>query len=130
MTDRNGENHLIMKGDIAHVVSRCGYVAYRGKVLPMEDAGESVSSVVDEMLQDGMKVIAVARKKCGAANQINPADEADMILVGYLAFFDAPKKNRKGVHRGAETLEGHAEDPDGRSDGCGGFYLPQGGHSL
>ena len=31
----------------------------------MEDVGESVSSVVDEMLQDGMKVIAVARKNVG-----------------------------------------------------------------
>ena len=61
VTAPNGENQLIMKGDIAHVVSRCGYVAYRGKVLPMEDAKESVSSVVDEMLQDGMKVIAVGK---------------------------------------------------------------------
>ena len=26
---------MIMKGDIAHVVSRCGYVAYRGEVLPI-----------------------------------------------------------------------------------------------
>ena len=95
VTAPNGENQLIMKGDIAHVVSRCGYVAYRGKVLPMEDAKESVSSVVDEMLQDGMKVIAVARKNVGQQNQINPADEADMILVGYLAFFDAPKKTAK-----------------------------------
>ena len=95
VTAPNGENQLIMKGDIAHVVSRCGYVAYRGKVLPMEDAKESVSSVVDEMLQDGMKVIAVAQKNVGQQNQINPADEADMILVGYLAFFDAPKKTAK-----------------------------------
>ena len=95
VTAPNGENQLIMKGDTAHVVSRCGYVAYRGKVLPMEDAKESVSSVVDEMLQDGMKVIAVAQKNVGQQNQINPADEADMILVGYLAFFDAPKKTAK-----------------------------------
>ena len=58
--DPNGEHQLIMKGDVAHIVSRCRYVAYRGEVLPMEDVGESVSSVVDEMLQDGMKVIAVA----------------------------------------------------------------------
>ncbi|MFR5704741.1 MAG: hypothetical protein ACLUEF_03030 [Faecalibacterium prausnitzii] len=30
----------------------------------------------DEMLQDGMKVIAVARKEMGQQNQITPADEA------------------------------------------------------
>ena len=74
--DPNGEHQLIMKGDVAHIVSRCRYVAYRGEVLPMEDVGESVSSVVDEMLQDGMKVIAVARKNVGQQNRIPPADEA------------------------------------------------------
>ena len=51
--------------------------------------------MVDEMLQDGMKVIAVARKNVGQQNQIIPADEEDMILMGYLAFFDAPKKTAK-----------------------------------
>ena len=51
--------------------------------------------MVDEMLQDGMKVIAVARKNMGRQDQITPADENDMILVGYLAFFDAPKKTAK-----------------------------------
>lgn len=56
---------------------------------------QSVSSVVDEMLQDGMKVIAVARKNVGQQNQIIPADETDMTLTGYLAFFDAPKKTAK-----------------------------------
>lgn len=46
------------------MVARCGTVAYRGQVLPMEeDTVQSVSAVVSEMLQDGMKVIAVAQKK-------------------------------------------------------------------
>lgn len=50
-----------MKGDISHVVSRCGYVEYRDEVLPMDNGGmQSVASVVDEMLQDGMKVIALS----------------------------------------------------------------------
>ena len=69
---------------------------YRGEILPIEKSGmQSVSFVVDEMLQDGMKVIAVARKNVGQQNQIIPADETDMILMGYLAFFDAPKKTAK-----------------------------------
>lgn len=108
-----------MKGDVAHIVSRCRYVAYRGEVLPMEDVGESVSSVVDEMLQDGMKVIAVARKNVGQQNRITPADEADMILVGYLAYGagDQPEKSlcsslrRAAVKGGAhDELEGYLDD--------------------
>ena len=96
VTDKNGESQLIMKGDISHIVARCSHVEYRDKNLPIEKGGvQSVSSVVDEMLQDGMKVIAVARKNVGQQNQIIPADETDMILMGYLAFFDAPKKTAK-----------------------------------
>ena len=94
--DKNGDSQLIMKGDISHIVNRCSHVEYRGEILPIEKSGmQSVSFVVDEMLQDGMKVIAVARKNVGQQNQIIPADETDMILMGYLAFFDAPKKTAK-----------------------------------
>ena len=96
VTDKNGESQLIMKGDISHTVARCSHVEYRGEILPIEKGGmQSVSSVVDEMLQDGMKVIAVARKNVGQQTQIIPADEGDMILMGYLAFFDAPQKTAK-----------------------------------
>lgn len=96
VTDQNGESQLIMKGDIAHIVCRCSYVAYKNDILPItEDAMQSVASVVDEMLQDGMKVIAVARKNVGQQRHILPANENDMILLGYLAFFDAPKKTAK-----------------------------------
>lgn len=96
VTDKNGDYQLIMKGNISQIVSRCSHVEFRGKILPMEKNGmQSVASVVDEMLQDGMKVIAVARKKIEKQDQIIPTDENNMILMGYLAFFDAPKKTAK-----------------------------------
>ena len=85
-----------MKGDIGHIVSRCSHVEYRGKILPIEkDDMQSVSSVVDDMLQEGMKVIAIARKNVGHQREITPADEFNMTLVGYLSFFDAPKQTAK-----------------------------------
>ena len=93
--DQNGESILIMKGNISQVVSRCRFVSFRGQLHRMEDKKESVSSIVDEMLRDGMKVIAVAQKGMGNHRKITTADETDLILVGYLAFFDAPKKTAK-----------------------------------
>ena len=64
VTDKNGDCQLIVKGNISQIVTRCSHVEFRGEILPMEkNEMESVASVVDEMLQDGMKVIAVARKK-------------------------------------------------------------------
>ena len=92
----DGECQLIMKGDIGHIVSRCSHVEYRGEILPIEKDGmQSVSSVVDDMLQEGMKVIAIARKNVGYQREITPADEFNMTLVGYLSFFDAPKQTAK-----------------------------------
>ena len=96
VTDADGKCQLIMKGDIRQVFSRCSHVEYQGEILPIgKDGLASVSSVVDEMLDDGMKVIAVARKNVGHKHEITSVDENDMILMGYLAFFDAPKATAK-----------------------------------
>lgn len=96
VTDKNGDCQLIVKGNISQIISRCSHVEFRGEIFPMEkDRMPSAASIVDEMLQDGMKVIAVARKKIEKQDQIIPTDENNMILMGYLAFFDAPKKTAK-----------------------------------
>lgn len=94
--DQNGNSQLITKGDIEHVLSRCSYAEYHGELLPIgQDAVQSVSSVVSEMLQDGMKVIAVARRYLGNQKEISSEDEWNMTLVGYLSFFDAPKQTAR-----------------------------------
>lgn len=90
--DRTRTCCLVTKGDLRYIVSRCAYAAYAGSLLPVtSDSMASVLSVVDEMLRDGMKVIAVARKQMDRPRPLTPADESDMILMGYIAFFDAPK---------------------------------------
>lgn len=96
VTDDEGRGLLIIKGDIKQVASRCQFIEYQGKTLPIKDSDrESVASVVDEMLNDGMKVIAVAQKELGYKQMLSPTDENNLVLVGYLAFFDAPKKTAK-----------------------------------
>ncbi|MCC8160912.1 MAG: HAD-IC family P-type ATPase [Oscillospiraceae bacterium] len=71
-------------------MSRCRYVEYRGEIVAVGgDMYQSVRAVVDELTEDGMKVIAVAYKKT-AADTIE-RDAADFTLLGYLAFFDPPK---------------------------------------
>lgn len=147
VTDGEGNMQLIMKGDIRHIVARCTRVEHRGEVLPIdEDERQSVDAIVEEMLEDGMKVIAVARKPMGGAGRrtafcdgasttstrqplggnetvddysgdamvtdksdsleetptLERSDEEDMILMGYLAFFDAPKASAK---RSVEALQ-------------------------
>lgn len=96
ITGKNGRQELIVKGDVSSVAARCSHVEYRGEIVPIEDRmRQSISSVVDEMLRDGMKVIAIAHRTTRHRDQISPADEKDLVLLGYLAFFNAPKKTAK-----------------------------------
>lgn len=91
---RDGEqNLLILKGSLAEVYQRCSQVEYKGErhAIDMEERGD-IHAVVDEMLEDGMKVLAVAYKPL-TRSSVSPEDEQGLILQGYLAFFDAPKQS-------------------------------------
>ena len=85
------EKLLLVKGSIDAVCSRCSHVEYRGQRSVMGTDGlTSVRAIVDEMLEDGMKVLAIAYKPLGHES-LETVDEQGLILLGYLAFFDAPK---------------------------------------
>ena len=117
MVSHGEENLLIIKGSIDEVCRRCSSVEYKGERHAMSGDGmESVRAIVDEMLEDGMKVLAVAYRplKEGTLSQ---EDEHDFILLGYLAFFDAPKKSAAGaiqklqkLHVGVRVLTGDHRD--------------------
>ena len=92
---RNGL--LLVKGSIEEVCRRCASVEYRGQRHEFSGDGQaSVRAIVDEMLEDGMKVLAVAYKPLNQET-LSQEDEYDLILLGYLAFFDAPKESAAGA---------------------------------
>lgn len=98
---KNGEhNLLIVKGSVEEVCRRCQYVEYKGECSPVEsDYFSNVHAVVDEMLEDGMKVLAVAYKQT-EKEQLQVEEENNLILLGYLVFFDAPKKTAaNAIHK-------------------------------
>ena len=107
------ENLLIVKGSLDEVCRRCSHVEYKGQRLPMgPDAAASVHAVADEMLEDGMKVLAVACKPM-EGRTARPEDVQNLTLLGYLAFFDAPKKTAaaavarlRELHVGVRVLTG------------------------
>lgn len=88
-----GDSNLILvKGSVEEVFRRCRYVEYRGDKIQIEDDNiTSVHAIVDEMLEDGMKVLAIAYKQT-ELRQLDPKDEQELTLLGYLAFFDSPKQ--------------------------------------
>lgn len=111
------ENLLICKGSVEQVYQRCSQIEYKGERRSIgADDRASIHAVVDEMLEDGMKVLAVAYKPMKQAS-MSPDDEQGLILLGYLAFFDAPKqsaaaaiKQLQQLHVGVRVLTGDNRD--------------------
>ena len=82
---------IILKGAYKEILKKCSYIEYKGKIIEIEDdKQESVRHIVDEMTEDGMRVLAICYKK---TNKKYIDDEDDYILLGYISFFDAPKSS-------------------------------------
>ena len=94
--DESGLNTLICKGATSEVMSLCSRVELNGEVvavLPEHDAKRR--QMVEELNGQGFRVIALAYKEMpGASDEpvYSVKDEADLILLGYLAFLDPPKE--------------------------------------
>ncbi len=89
-----GERQLLTKGAPEAVFAKCTYFECDGETIPMEPilAGDLVQQV-NELSEDGFRVLAVATKKLGAQTTFTKADECDLVLTGYLAFLDPPKES-------------------------------------
>jgi Mg2+-importing ATPase len=89
----DGERQLLTKGAPEAVFARCTHFVCDGEIFPMEPilAGDLVEQVND-LSEDGFRVLAVATKKLGAQNTFSKTDECDLVLAGYLAFLDPPKE--------------------------------------
>ena len=47
---------------------------------------------VNDLSEDGFRVLAIANKKVSAQSAYSKADEENLVLTGYLAFLDPPKE--------------------------------------
>ncbi|MCC8192575.1 MAG: magnesium-translocating P-type ATPase [Ruminococcus sp.] len=98
------ENLHIIKGSVESVLSKCKYAEFKGeKIAVTNDTLESVHAVTDDLTEDGMKVLAVAYRNTDES--ILSADNSDFVLIGYLAFFDAPKKSAAETIKSLQELK-------------------------
>ncbi len=88
----NAERQLLTKGAPEAVFSRCTHFESDGEVFPMEPilVGNLIEQVND-LSEDGFRVLAVATKKVDKRAAYSKADECELVLTGYLAFLDPPK---------------------------------------
>jgi Mg2+-importing ATPase len=88
----NGERQLVAKGAPESVFAKCTHFESKGEIFPMDPifVGDLIQQV-NELSEDGFRVLAVATKKLDRRPAYSKADESDLVLTGYLAFLDPPK---------------------------------------
>jgi Mg2+-importing ATPase len=87
-----GERQLLTKGAPEAVFAKCTHFESEGEIFEMEPilVGNLVEQVND-LSEDGFRVLAVATKKLEKRHAYSKADESELVLTGYLAFLDPPK---------------------------------------
>jgi Mg2+-importing ATPase len=88
----DGERQLLTKGAPEAVFARCTHFESEGEIFPMEPilVGNLIQQVND-LSEDGFRVLAVATRKVEKQAAYSKADECTLVLTGYLAFLDPPK---------------------------------------
>lgn len=99
--DKNGKTQMVTKGAVEEMLSICSYVEIDGEVKELtEELKKRVLSKVDELNDDGLRVIAIAQKSNPSpVGAFGVKDECDMVMMGYLAFLDPPKESTSDAIR-------------------------------
>jgi Mg2+-importing ATPase len=92
VADPDGQRQILTKGAPESVFKKCTHFESKGEIFPMEPilVGNLIEQVND-LSEDGFRVLAIASKKVSAQNAYSKADEENLVLTGYLAFLDPPK---------------------------------------
>jgi len=88
----DGQCQLLTKGAPEAVFAECTRFESEGEIFEMEPilVGDLLQQV-NELSEDGFRVLAVATKKLDKRPAYSKADESELVLTGYLAFLDPPK---------------------------------------
>ncbi len=92
---QNGEPLLICKGAPESVLPVCSKYEIDGQIIPLDDKSHaSCKETYQKLSAQGYYTIAVAYRPLLPQQEVYHAtDEQDMILLGYLAFFDPPRED-------------------------------------
>jgi P-type Mg2+ transporter len=91
--DPKGKAILLTKGAPEEVFHQCSHFELDGKMSPMDPKlMVGLKEEYASLSNDGFRVLAVARKELPARQICSKDDERDLVLKGYVAFLDPPKK--------------------------------------
>ncbi len=98
VVERQDGNHiLICKGAVEEIFAVCTRYAIDGETGQLDPSHfEQAKQQTIELNSDGFRVVAVAYKEIDPSKTAySVADEADLTLLGYIAFLDPPKESAR-----------------------------------
>jgi Mg2+-importing ATPase len=92
VVDYEGDHVLICKGAVEHVFNVCASYQVDDEVFPLIDMiRQDVLEDYEGLSADGYRVLAIAYREFPRSKEVfSSADESELILLGYIAFFDPP----------------------------------------
>jgi Mg2+-importing ATPase len=93
IVDYDEDHVLICKGAVEEVYDCCTHYTIGDEVYPLiEMIRDNLFEEVDRLNRDGFRVLAIAyREFPRSKTNFAVKDESELILLGYVAFFDPPK---------------------------------------
>lgn len=90
-----GRHRLICKGAVEEVLAVCGHGDVAGQTFALDDTHlQRVRRAAAALNEEGFRVLAVAYKDIANPEAAySAAAEADLTLIGYVAFLDPPKES-------------------------------------
>ncbi len=105
--DQTGKTQMITKGAIEEMLAVSDFVDYGGHIHALTDEErQHVLTRVSQLNKQGLRVLGVAQKtNPSPVDEFSVKDEAEMVLIGYLAFLDPPKESTQAA---IQALNDHA----------------------
>ena len=95
IVEYEGDHVLISKGAVEEIYSSCSHYQVDDEIYPLIDMiRNDLYEEVETLNNNGYRVLAIAYKEFPSSKEVfNVSDEKEMILLGYIAFFDPPKES-------------------------------------
>jgi Mg2+-importing ATPase len=95
IVEYEGKHVLISKGAVEEIYSVCTHYQVDDEIYPLIDMiRNDLYEEVEELNNNGYRVLAIAYREFPSDKEVfNVTDESDLILLGYIAFFDPPKES-------------------------------------
>ncbi len=101
----SSENMVITKGALKQVLEVCDRAENEnGDLVVLDEKRAQIMERYEQLSSDGYRTLGVAWKAGNPGQNFTRKDEADMIFLGFVTFFDPPKENIKETIGNLEKL--------------------------